>query len=125
MMTLARNPADTLASIAETKSTYAQIFDSSNPNWERKPEYVMLFLKNVQNYMNDLLNARGYVFLNDVYDRLGFQRTPAGQLVGWIKDGGVGYVNFGLPSAPADNQLLPVESIAMDFNVDGIIYNLI
>ena len=41
------------------------------------------FLKHQINYANDLLKHRGYLFLNDVYDMLGYARTKTGQFLGW------------------------------------------
>jgi hypothetical protein len=87
----------------------------------------MLFLKSVQNHMNDMLHVRGHVLLNDVYDRLGIDRTPEGALVGWLM-GGVGdnYVDFNIydfQSAAKRDFVNGIEpSILLDFNVDGVIY---
>ena len=67
-----------------TNPDFTKSFDESNDNWERRPECNLLFLKTMQNRMNDVLRARGHVFLNDVYDALGFQRTSTGALVGWL-----------------------------------------
>jgi hypothetical protein len=108
-------------------SRYARFFDETNPNWEKKAEYNMLFLKSVQNHMNDMLHVRGHVLLNDVYDRLGIDRTPEGALVGWLM-GGVGdnYVDFNIydfQSAAKRDFVNGIEpSILLDFNVDGVIY---
>jgi hypothetical protein len=38
----------------------------------------------IQNYFNQLLHIRGYVFLNEVYDALHLPRTHVGQLIGWV-----------------------------------------
>jgi len=111
-------------------SRYARFFDETNDNWEKKAEYNLLFLKNVQNHMNDLLHVRGHVLLNDVYDRLGIARTPEGALVGWVM-GGVGdnYIDFNIydfQSAAKRDFVNGVEpSILLDFNVDGIVYDQI
>jgi hypothetical protein len=101
-------------------SSYARVFDESNVNWERKPEYNMLFLKSQQNWMNDRLQARGHVFLNEVYDCLGFQRTSAGAVVGWL-DRGDSHIDFSI----RDHQKENPSSVILDFNVDGIIYDKI
>lgn len=114
-------------------SDFAKIFDKFNPNWVSNPEYNKMFLKARQNYANDLLKAKGYLFLNDVYDMLGFPRTIAGQSVGWIFDPmncdhqHDNYVDFGLFNAYKQGShdfVNGYEScIILDFNVDGNILN--
>lgn len=110
---------------------YAVCFDESNPNWKRGPGYNVVFIRGIQNMANDILNAKGYLFLNDVYEMLGFERTPAGQRVGWLKDGitkvGDGYVDFGVLKGDYFNALRFVKgdelSVWLDFNVDGEIWD--
>ena len=65
---------------------YARIFDDSCPGWCNDPECNLLYLKQQERWCNDMLQKKGYVFLNDVYDILGFPRTKIGQVVGWIYD---------------------------------------
>jgi hypothetical protein len=109
--------------ISVDPSSYARVFDESNRNWERSPEYNLLFLKSQENYMNDLLQARGHVFLNDVYDGLGFKRTSAGQIVGWLANGsGDGHIDFKMQEHQKDTN---TPSVHLDFNIDGIIYDKI
>ena len=110
-------------------SQYARFFDESCPNWSKTPEYNLTFLKCQQNYANDLLKTRGHVFLNDVYDLIGVPRSQAGAIVGWVRDNGDGFIDFGL----FDGERMAVRdfvngterSILLDFNVDGIIYDMI
>ena len=57
--------------------------------------------KNIQQaYANKKLQAQGYLFLNDVLEMLGIQKTKAGQIVGWIYNEeapiGDNYVDFGI-----------------------------
>lgn len=108
-------------------SIYARIFDEYNPNWEKNAEYNRIFIQCQQNYYNHQLHARGHVFLNEVYDSLGFPRSQAGQVVGWLLDGnGDGFVDFGL--FEEKNSLFinqREKSIVLDFNVDGVIYDKI
>jgi hypothetical protein len=110
------------------KSMYAVVFDDTNKNWVRAPGANRLFVQAQQSWANDLLNARGHVFLNDVYDLLGLERTPAGAVVGWVKGHGDGYITFMLD----DNKREVYDffegnekSVWLDFNVDGVVYDLI
>lgn len=106
-------------------SPYARFFDETSPNWTKDPEINKLFVRCQQNYANDLLQARGHIFLNEVYDMLGLDRTAAGAVVGWVisKDGD-NYVDFGL-YAPASSRFVNgwERSVLLDFNVDGVIYD--
>lgn len=117
-------------------SQYARFFDEANMNWDKSPEQNMYFLKMVQNQMNDKLKARGHVFLNEVYDALGFDRSEAGQLVGWVwsndntaMEAGDGYIDFGIFDGNDYAKRAFVNgderSILLDFNIDGMIYDLI
>jgi Family of unknown function (DUF6353) len=113
-------------------SVYARLFDEYCQNWSKQPGYNQIFLKSNESYANDLLHARGYVFLNDVFDMLGLERTPAGQIVGWLKGekGGDGYIDFGI--FRDDNAYMGMQfvtgnerSVLLDFNVDGPIWDKI
>ena len=118
-------------------SMYARMFESEErvgdgSTWNGSKEfspihhYNYAFLTQKQNWMNERLNAYGYLFLNEVYEELGFPKTKAGQAVGWVKDpayGGNGYVSFG----PAIDCVAynDGDPILVDFNVDGVIWDLI
>lgn len=111
-------------------SEYARFYDDGSKNWSKLPENNLLFLRSVQNHMNDLLNLRGHVFLNEVYDALGIPRSSAGAVVGWVLNGGGdNYIDFGIYDASVEKRRDFVNgresSIFLDFNVDGVIYNLI
>jgi hypothetical protein len=114
----------------EDPSIYARFFDSYSPSWNKEPEYNLVFLKCQQNYANDLLRARGHVFLNEVYDLLGIPRSKAGAVVGWLlsPDGSTdNFVNFGVfdgREQVARDFVNGLEgAILLDFNVDGVIYD--
>ena len=82
-------------------SGYARYFNESNINWTDDPQFNMMFLRQNQNWANDKLISQGYLYLNDVYDALGFPKTKAGQVVGWVYDPknnerGDNYVDFGI-----------------------------
>lgn len=108
-------------------SGYARLFDEHNKNWDSNADYRTGFLRLSQNQLNDQLNAKGYLFLNDVYDQLGFERTKAGQTVGWLsdkfKESKDGYVDFGVFSDRSMQEFYNFnkygDAIWLDFNVDG------
>lgn len=51
-----------------------------------KRQYDAVFIKTTLNHFQDKLKAHGVVFLNEVLDALGLQRTAAGQIFGWSSD---------------------------------------
>lgn len=113
-------------------SPYARFFDESSTNWEKNAEYNLMFLRSVESWMNDKLKLQGFLFLNDVYDALGIERSSIGQLVGWVigkgTDKGDHYVDFGMYDySDAKRAFINgnERSILLDFNVDGQIYDLI
>lgn len=113
------------------RSPYTFCFDETAAGWVRDAESNKFFLMRQQDYANEKLKARGYLFLNEVLDMVGIPRCRAGQTVGWIYDEnnpiGDNYVDFGMLniySAPSRNFMNGLEkSIWLDFNVDGDILN--
>lgn len=113
-------------------SDYARFFDEANPNWQNDPEYNLMFLKSQQQYANDLLKSRGRLFLNEVYDMLGIDRSKAGQVVGWTYNPknptGDNFVDFGIYDMSKERVRAFVNgyetNILLDFNVDGNVWDL-
>ena len=120
------NPLDNI-------SEYARFFDASSENFAKDPEYNMMFLRRQQDYANEMLKSRGHLFLNEVYDLLDIPRSKAGQVVGWVYDKngntkGDNYVDFGLYRNDQGTRRFVnglEYNILLDFNVDGVIYDLI
>ena len=121
-------------------SPYAMWFDENNPYWHADPSLTLDFLRLTQRRMNDKLVAQGHLFLNEVYDELGFHRTKAGAIVGWIYDEdslpgdaacapGDGFVDFGIYDGDLVRNRRFVngdeDKVILDFNVDGVIWELI
>lgn len=104
---------------------YAMIFDEGCELWERDHEYNMLNLRAEQQYANDRLRARGHLFLNDIYERIGVPGTKMGQIVGWVYDpnneNGDNYVDFGIDEAVIDGE----DRIILEFNPQGNILDRI
>lgn len=112
-----------------TPSGYARVFGPYNKNWVPRPEHNVNFLRAQQNWLNDRLNAKGHLFLNEVYDALGLERSKAGQAVGWLKGGdGDNYVDFGIWADDNYDRFADFASgreqcVWLDFNVDGVIWD--
>ena len=114
-------------------SPYSIIFDDGNAGWDPDPELTKYFLIQQQNWANDRLKAKGHLFLNEVYDMLGAKRTKAGAQVGWVYDEkspvGDNYVDFGIFDIynPKSRDFVNgyEKVIVLDFNVDGVILDLI
>lgn len=111
-------------------SQYAKFFDEANVHWEKDPEHNLFFLNCQNNAANDKFRRRGHMFLNEVYDMLGMERTKAGAVVGWIlNENGDNYIDFGIfdITKPRARDFVNgfERSILLDFNVDGTIYDRI
>lgn len=114
--------------VPTTPGVYARFYDEFAKNWQPDPEANRIFLTNQERWANDKLQSNGYLFLNDVYDMLGLDRTKPGQFVGWTLDGsGDGYVNFHIYDAPNAAAFVNgyEASILLDFNVEGSIVDKI
>jgi hypothetical protein len=123
----------------EAGLTYARIFGPElsngkpNPNWEHKLlNNNKFFIQMVLGHCRDALEVNGYLFLSDVYDMFGFERTIASTQVGWVlkpqydengKQTNDGYVDFGAWSrgVHAGKEWVTgfPEAYLLDFNVDG------
>lgn len=125
-----RATLDTLKCKVEVKrkskpySPYARVFDEECLGWTRDAEMNRLFLLRQQEFANEKLQQRGYLFLNEVYDMLGLSRTKVGQCVGWCYDlsnrYGDNYVDFGIYDVRNRWFVNGQEkTIVLDFNVDG------
>lgn len=111
-------------------SQFARFFDSSSEEWVDDAGLNFAFLKGVEARMNDRLARKGCVFLNEVYDALGMRPSQAGAVCGWLKDSvkGDGYISFGLfdPNEAGRRFVNGLENVVLlDFNVEGVIYDLI
>ena len=111
----------------------ARIWYEGNPGWSKDPEYNLMFLKRQQAYATDKLRQQGFLFLNDVYDMLGFPKTAAGQIIGWVYDEkhpvGDNFVDFGLYDIHDKKKAEFVNgyerSVVLEFNHDGNILDMI
>lgn len=115
---------------------YDKLFDEYSDRWKRywNAEMMLDYLRQKENEMNDRLQINKHLFLNEVYDALGLERTSEGQVVGWIltKNNPNSKVSFGLKEMP-ESVLRDILSVTrnedlrvwLHFNPDGIIYRMI
>ena len=107
-------------------SLYARIFDESCAEWRKDPIHNMMWLRQREEAANQILQQRGFITLNEVYDALGFeQNAKYGNEAGWIKGHGDDFVSFGiyddLETNPAKRAFVNgyERSILLDFNCIG------
>lgn len=102
---------------------YTRTFNASNPNWTPDHNRNKFYLLAIESFANRVLDASGYLFLNEVLAHLGFDKTDYGQVVGWIKnpESKDQAISFGI-SKFAD-QTNP--DISLSFNVDGEITSIL
>lgn len=113
-------------------SEYAKFYDCGCTGWTKDPELNLMFLRKQQDFLNDRLKAEGYLFLNDVYDALGIQKTKIGQIAGWVYDEknpvGDNYIDFGIYDTHREANRRFVNglerTILLDFNCDGDILDM-
>lgn len=100
--------------------------------WEPRADLNLHFLRVQQEYFNHRLRAKGYVFLSEVYNALGLGYSQAATVVGWRiandADAGDNYIDFGIWDDNETNRDFvngERNSILLDFNVDGVIFDKI
>ena len=114
---------------------YVRFFDECALGYEpNNPDYNLMFLRQTLNYLNERLQSKGHLFLNEALDELGLPRTPVGQVVGWIYNPSNpnidSYVSFGDifdSKNPDKRQFINGRepAIMLEFNCDGLIFELI
>lgn len=108
-------------------SDFARVYDDGCVGWCKDAQANMTFLKFQQAAATQRLKAEGHLFLNTVYEMLGFPKIPEGQVAGWLYDEknpvGDNYVSFGIfdVTKPGSNDFVNgySRSIVLDFNIDG------
>lgn len=121
----------TVAAEGYEYATTDRFFDESSTRYSRDTLHNMSFLKSVQGVMNMKLVADRVVFLNDVYEELGFEKTQEGYQIGWIydrnNDACDNCVDFGLPFGDRDWENEAVEkgehSFLLHFNCKKLIWS--
>ena len=105
---------------------YIRLFDDGCDGWNPDPGYSLSFLRAQQAIADDMLHSRGYLYLSEVFEMLGFKETAASRVTGWVMDPddtlSDHHVLFGLDSNdPMTQAFLRGDETAvwLEFNVDG------
>ena len=113
---------------------YVYIWDDSSEQFSKDAELATSFntmkITSLESYFTALLKARGYVFLNDILDRLDIQQTKAGQLCGWVweKDNADGDNDIRISITEREQSSVydpdkKITALVLEFNCDGGIVN--
>jgi hypothetical protein len=117
----------TINVVNDDPSAFAFFFDDGCKGWEKDAEHNKWYVLRQQAWCNDVLKAKGYLLLNDVYELFGVPKTKAGAQVGWTYDEknpkGDNYVDFGVfnVNRPSNRDFVNgyERSILLDPNVEG------
>lgn len=97
--------------------------------WTQDDNYNLMFIKGQEEYANQRLRTRGYMFWNEVLEALGFDPVPEGQYLGWVYDrdpnsNSDDRIDFRTREVFRQNEDGQYEkTIILDFNVQGDIIN--
>lgn len=70
------------------------LFNETNKNWVNNKDHNFTFLLYTERYLEDLLYHRGYLYLNQVYEALGFEWNPKDENKCFIKPNCAFRLNF-------------------------------
>lgn len=111
---------------------FTRCFCEGCTGWTKDAEANLVFLRSVERWANQRLQAVGHLFLNEVFDSLGLPRSSSGAQMGWMYDpeNPDHKVDFGIFNIhiPANRDFVNgwERSIWLNFNVDKEpIYNKI
>lgn len=90
---------------AQGDDPWARMFEQgSSIEWEEDPQMNYVKLIQRQDYLNQRLRARGFLFMNDVYEALGYPATAAGQDYGYVYTTDCqDFIDFGLNKRATDD----------------------
>lgn len=59
-------------------------FDKNSPHWERDYELNKLFVSTQLMFIRDLYEAKGYIYLDTIYDLFGLKWNPYEENICWV-----------------------------------------
>lgn len=109
------------------RSPWARFYADGCDGWSKDPGANGLTLQIKQDFLNKRLQARGYLFLNEVYEYLGIPPIREGQYLGWYYDPSdeslQNCVDFGIFDCHDIKKCQFIngveDTVIVDFNIDG------
>lgn len=115
---------------ASAGDPYNRIFEQgATSQWVNDLGVNKMFLHNQERFAAELLVRRGYLYLSEVYQSLGFPESDISRVVGWkvkhLHDGSrdIPAVDFGFdkPGVHPDFNYSKTNAVYLDFNCQGLI----
>lgn len=130
--TTVKKTIDSVTTGPNMPSVYARCFADGTPGWHKNPQDSLIYLRQQQNWLTNRLQSKGHLFLNEVYEALGYPICEAGSVVGWVYDPNnetlENYVDFGIYDSNDERKIAFVngneQNIWIDFNFDGNVWQL-
>jgi hypothetical protein len=106
----------------EEKTTTHVVYDSRSRFFSNVSGENLMVLQLRQNYFNDKLRAKGYLFLNEVLEMLDIPTIREGQFAGWVwkKYQSFPTVDLGLPG-----EEIGIAPIELELNCMADIHDLV
>lgn len=70
------------------------LFNETCAGWSKHPDQNHLYLRLQRDYLNELLIARGYLYLNEIYAALGAMWNPKNENICYMSDDGPIEITF-------------------------------
>lgn len=88
------------------------MFDKNSNNWTNDFGYNISFLSQIERFVNELINSRGYIYLNRIYELLGVKWDPNNENQCVIKGDRhqVIYVEFEIFKKPNNSILIMIHT---------------
>lgn len=111
------------------RDPYNRVFNQyTSASWQPDLGVNKMFLDHQRQYAQQILDRRGYLYLSEVYEALGFPETDISRVVGWKAkrnpDGSRDFptVDFGLDTPIDDGWKYDRDkAVYLDFNCHGLI----
>lgn len=107
-------------------SDYCVVFsrETAPLTWQNSYAANKTFIRATLKHAQYILDTKGYIFLNDIYEALGMPRTTTGSVVGWmLDDEGDNFIDADLQPYNYEDVFKDEPNFILNFNCQGLIYD--